>query len=337
MTFPISGPLSLGDLLDRAFRLYRARFGLFVRTAALFLVPMSVISGLLTGTFITDYMDALGAIMSSGNGPSEEAIFRIFGGMVGFGAGMFLLAIISLILNGIVTLALTSQGIAALHEDSLTVGQGVRRALRRFWPFVRMSILQGMAYVGATLGVLIPLGILFFLVVAAGMAVGLGMNNIGNTTGVVAGVGVVLLLVCGYVLALILVMLPTVYLSARWVVAVPALVNEEGSARAALRRSWALTQGSVWRAVGYTVLLWLIGALVVSFPVGVFQQFLVIVLAPRALGWATSVSTAVGSLFSVLWVPFNAGALVLLYYDLRVRKESYDLELRIDQMAAELL
>lgn len=336
IAFPISGPLSLGDLLDRAFRLYRARFSLFVRTAALFLVPVSIVSGLLTGTFITDYLDALTALGASSGEPSEAALFRIFGGMLGFGAGLFLLGLISLLLNGIVTLALTSQGIGALHGESQTVGEGVRRAWRRFWPFVRMSILQILAYLAATIGVLIPLGILFFLVIVVAGAVGMSLDTFDNAAGVVAFVGLGLLFLCGYVLALILIMLPTLYLSARWVVAVPALVNEEWGAREALRRSWALTAGNVRRSVGYVVLLWLVSALVVSFPVGIFQQALVIFLTPSALGAATSISTAIGSLFSVLWVPFNVGAIVLLYYDLRVRKESYDLELRIDQMAAEM-
>ncbi|MDE0072351.1 MAG: hypothetical protein OXO48_21755 [Caldilineaceae bacterium] len=42
--FPLSGPMSVGDLLDRAFRLYRARFGVFLPTAAIFLVPAAVFS-----------------------------------------------------------------------------------------------------------------------------------------------------------------------------------------------------------------------------------------------------------------------------------------------------
>ncbi len=335
-TFPIPGPLSLGDLLDRAFRLYRARFGLFVSTAALFLVPMSIISGLLTGTFITDYLDALTALGTGGSQPSEEAALRAFGGVLSFGGAVFLLGILSLLLNGLVTLALTSQGIGALHGESLTVGQGVRRALRRFWPFVRMSILQSLAYMAATIAILIPLGILFFLVVVVAGAIGIGVGSFDEASGIVAMIGLGLLLICGYLLALILLLLPMIYLAARWVVAVPALVNEEWGARAALRRSWALTAGSVRRAVGYALLLWLVGTLVIGVPVGVFQQILIIALPPSAIGFVTSISTAISSLFSVLWVPFNAGALVLLYYDLRVRKESYDLELRIDQMAAEV-
>ena len=36
--FPLSGPMSVGDLLDRAFRLYRARFGVFLLTATVFLL-----------------------------------------------------------------------------------------------------------------------------------------------------------------------------------------------------------------------------------------------------------------------------------------------------------
>lgn len=334
-TVPIPGPLSLGDLLDRSFRLYRARFGIFVGTAALFLVPMSIVSGLLTGTFITDYMDALMALGASSAAPSEDAAFRVFGGFASFAAGMFGLGVIGLILNGIVGLALTSQSMAALHGESLTVGQSVRRALSRFWPFVRLNILQSLAIFAATLGVLIPLGILIFLAVFVAGMIGIGVGGIDEAGGIIAMFGLGLLILCGYLLALVLVMLPTIYLSARWIVAMPVLMNDSGSARQALRRSWALTAGSVWRAVGYLVLLWLVSVLVIGAPVGFFQQILLITLPPSAMGVATSISTAVSSLFSVLWVPFNVGALVLLYYDLRVRKESYDLELRIEQMAAE--
>ena len=42
--FPLSGPMSVGGLLARAFRLYWARFGVFLLTAAIFLGPVGVIS-----------------------------------------------------------------------------------------------------------------------------------------------------------------------------------------------------------------------------------------------------------------------------------------------------
>ncbi|MEZ4663216.1 MAG: hypothetical protein R2911_37190 [Caldilineaceae bacterium] len=43
--------------------------------------------------------------------------------------------------------------------------------------------------------------------------------------------------------------------------------------------------------------------------------------------------TTVSALFSVIWQPFLVGAIVLFYYDLRIRK-GYDLELRVQQLEA---
>ena len=37
----------------------------------------------------------------------------------------------------------------------------------------------------------------------------------------------------------------------------------------------------------------------------------------------------ISSLLSIIGTPFYIGAVVLLYYDLRIRGESYDLEMRI--------
>lgn len=334
-SFPISGPLSLGDLLDRAFRLYRARFSLFVGTAAIFLVPMSILSGLLTGRFMTTYLDALGALGAGDEPPSDEVVFGLLGQGGSFVGGLLLMGLLTLVLNGLVTLALTGQSIAALNGESLSIRESVELALARFWTFVRMSILQGLAYFGATVAVMVPLFVLIFLAVLAGAAIGFGTGELNDSAGVIAAIGLTLLLVCGYLVTMVLVILPTTYLSARWVVATPALVDNGWGARTSLRRSWALTQGNVWRAVGYVFLLWLVGALVISLPVGVFQQILLILFG-GSFGLVTAASTALSSLFSVLWVPFNVGALVLLYYDLRVRKESYDLELRIEEMAAAL-
>jgi hypothetical protein len=59
-------------------------------------------------------------------------------------------------------------------------------------------------------------------------------------------------------------------------------------------------------------------------------------MGPRASGWATGVSSGLGIIGGVLWAPLAAVAVVLLYYDLRVRKESYDLALRVERLEAEV-
>jgi hypothetical protein len=50
------------------------------------------------------------------------------------------------------------------------------------------------------------------------------------------------------------------------------------------------------------------------------------------MGWATGLSTALGQLVTIVWLPLQVVAMVLLYYDLRVRAESYDLALQIEQL-----
>ena len=332
-TFPISGPLSLGDLLDRTFRLYRARFGLFVRTAALFLVPMGIISALLTGTSVTDSWEMLAALMRN-EAPSQSTAV---GGTPGW--WIFLFSIVSAFVNGLVALVITGQSIDALHGETRQLGQSVRAGWNRLWTYIRMIFLQWLAYAAVTAAVLIVLGVIFFLLVAVGTVVGLNLDslfNFDNPAGIVAAVGTGILLFCGYILAVLLVFVPTIYYAARWIVAVPVLADGEWRAREALQRSWALTQGHTWRAIGYSLLLGLLAILVVSLPVAVTQIALTALVLSDQQVLAAAISAAISALFSVLWVPFNASALVLLYYDLRVRKESYDLELHIDRMAAEV-
>lgn len=331
---PISGPLGLGDLLDRAFRLYRARFGLFLLTAAVFLVPFSVISGLLSGQFLTSYMDALGVIIAAPDAVPDSILFDMMGTFGSFVGGMMLLGIIGLLLNGLVTLALTGQSIAVLHDTPLTLGQSIRQGLRRLGAFVWMTVVQVVLMFLATLAVLIPFFVLVSLIILVGTSVGGTFFEGGDN--MAAAIGAVIAIICGYIFALVIVFLPIVYLSARWIVATPALLGEGLGAIEALRRSWRLTKKQVWRTVGYLVLLFIITAFVISLPVGVFQQILLAVLPPSQMAMATAISTAISSLFSVVWSPFYTCAVVLLYYDLRVRAESYDLDLRVQQLEAEL-
>lgn len=329
----ISGPLGLGDLLDRAFRLYRARFGPFLLTAALFLIPFSLISGLLSGRFLIGSMDALSALTAAPDEVPNTVVADSFGMVGGFFGIMVVLGISGLLINAIVALALTTQSIATLHEESLTLGEGIRRGLRRFWAYIGMSIVQFVLIFLATLAVLVPLFILVFAVIFAGAAIGSTTSVDDSVIGVVA---LVLVAICGYLVALVLALMPTIYLSARWIVATPVLLAEDLGALDALRRSWKLTKKQVWRAVGYLILLYLITFVVISLPVGLLQQLIIFTLPTSGIGLATGISTAISSSITVVWTPFYICAVVLLYYDLRVRAEGYDLDLRVQQLEAQI-
>ncbi len=335
-TFPLSGPLRVGDLLDRAFRLYRARFLIFLLTAAVFLVPLSVISGLLTGRFISDYFQTLELLISEGSRPGFDPFASFFANFSGLFAAMLIVSVMALAANGIVTLALTAHCIESLHNRSLAFGEGIRQGLQRFWPYVGMVIAKWAAIVAVTCVAAIPLLGGFLALLLGGALAGITLGETGEASAIVSAIGLGVLLICGYALLFILISAPIIYLSARWFVAPAALIAEGVGPLESLRRSWHLSRGHTLRVLGYTVLLYMIMFLVLSFPAALFQQIVFVLMPTSALGLATSISTVISSLLSVIGIPFYIGAAVLLYYDLRVRGESYDLELRIADLEQQI-
>ena len=153
----VNRPLGLGELLDGAFRIYRARFARLVLIAAIFFVPVGVLSTLLLGATVSDFTQIL---LAAGGEPVNSQYD------LGLGA---LAAYLITGLLGYVALALTYVSLTGyvgglLQGEELTPGESIRRGLRRLLPFVGMALLVGLAVSGLVLGLYIVL----FLVVFAG-------------------------------------------------------------------------------------------------------------------------------------------------------------------------
>lgn len=333
-TLPIPGPLRLGDLLDRAFRLYRARFWILLLTGAVLLVPLGVFSGVLTGRTVKGFLDAVGGLMGSAEAPPDQALDSL-SRVLGYYGLQLSMAVLAFLVNGLVMLALTYQAIATLAGRRPSLVEGLRRGLGRFLAFVIMSIIQVLLIGVVTVIVLLPLILLLVAVAASGIML-FGSGSLGETGDLLGGIGTAIFLLCGYLAILVMLFLPALYLSARWIAAVPGLVAQRWGPVEALRRSWALTKGQVLRCAGYLILLWFLSFIVVTLPTMLIQQLLFAVMGLEAFDWATGVSSGLGTIGSVLWQPLAATAVVLLYYDLRVRKESYDLALRVERLEAEV-
>ena len=334
---PISGPLSLGDLLDRTFRVYRAKFTMLALTAACFLVPLGLVSSVVSGRFMVNYMDFMQGM--AGTPPDRlaptwfgEAAGRIFT----FAGWMLALLLISLIANSLVTLAATDHVLRFFKGSELTFRQGLYTALVRFFPLAGLYLTRAFAIVAVTVVMMVALGLIFVLIglLIGGGAVLLGNADLSNV-GTVGVIGFTLLMMCGYFVALILLFIPAIYLSARWVVAIPAMIDEQLGPLQALSRSWKLSAQNVWRCAGYVILLSLLSALVISLPISVIQQ-LVLALLPLPVEITVAITSALGWILNIVWQPLYAAGVVLLYYDLRVRRESYDLALRVEQLEAEV-
>lgn len=318
---PIPGPLGLGDLLDRAFRLYRAHFWPLLGIAALVLVPVALIDGLLAGSAMASF---LGFEESALTGPPDDIAFVT--GTFGYLAAVLVATFVYAIANGFASLALTAHNVATLQQRTLTIGEGLRIAVRRFGAFLGMSIVRWLATLAVALLVFVPI-----LCVFAAWFASIGTAQSDSTLAVM---GLLALTLIMYAVAIALYLVPTIYLSARWIVTVPGMVESSWGAIASLRGSWRLTRGNVWRCIGYLVLLGLLNAVITNLPALLLSQIVTIFL-PENLMLSSVLSQVAGSVFSILWLPLSVAAIVLLYYDLRVRSEGYDLSLRIAQMEAE--
>ena len=116
-----------------------------------------------------------------------------------------------------------------------------------------------------------------------------------------------------------------VWLFVRWVVAIPALLTEGVGPIRALDRSWVLTRAHWWRLFGILALIYLL-TWVLSNALGVFALPLAIVVpfvAPEVRG---AIILTVETLASAVVEPALYLCVTLLYFDLRIRREHFDLD-----------
>jgi len=114
---------------------------------------------------------------------------------------------------------------------------------------------------------------------------------------------------------------------------VPSIVVLEGqSAIESLRRAWSLARRRFWPVLGYIFVLYLFSLIVVSGPAALMNIVLSRLFASLDNLVATQmilviVQTLVGLLFSLLYYPLQMTAFTLIYLDLRVRTEGFDITL----------
>lgn len=330
-----SGPLSIGDMLDWAIRLYRARFGKLILTTSIFLVPLGLLSGIISGQTMTSYLNIFLTAMQNPETVSEPELISQFQGNSTLLTLSYLLMPIGIAVNGLVTLALARQMMAFVHEQELGIGESIRQGLRRFWAWVGMTFALYAAYAGVAILVFIIFFIVLFFLAFAAFGLAAFEGGQGGDAGALAVIGMMVGLFCLYGGGIIVAVAPFLYLSTRWAVAMPVLVDQGVGPLEALGESWKLTKGHVRRALGYVVLIYLFYGML-------YLALMTIALAASSLVFTSSTLASiaifgiVGALLPVLWQPIAVAAYVILYYDLRMRNQGYDLELRIQALETEV-
>jgi len=123
-------------------------------------------------------------------------------------------------------------------------------------------------------------------------------------------------------------------LSVRWQFASQAIVIENRRTLDGLRRSWNLITGSFWRVAGINLVLTILVTIISSS--ATFSLQFAAALVPSVI-LVNVLNTLVTSALRMIVLPLQFATLTLLYYDLRVRKEGFDLQLLSEQLAAQPL
>jgi hypothetical protein len=137
----------------------------------------------------------------------------------------------------------------------------------------------------------------------------------------------------GVAAGLVLLFFGAVWLYYAFAFAIPVLFVENLRGRKALGRSFSLVKGRWWRTFAVLSLGFLLGSFVSSIVQAIFVVGIIADSSNDAL--VLTLSAIAGIVGLAISTPFQAALVTVAYFDLRVRKEGFDLELLAREMGGE--
>ena len=290
-------PLSLGELLDRAFSLYRRNFWLFVGIMAIpsvFSVPFNL-------AFLSARNNRVG-LPSPGTIAASVLAVAIF---------LCLYWVLYAIAIGATTFAVSETYLGR----QATVRGSYGRVWRKFWGIIGVISRVTLRMMGVAILGTMALGV----VAAISVAASLPLRSAGRAAGIAVAV-VFGLAYLGFFAFI-------VFWSLRYAVSISALLLENIGVREAIDRSVELTEGrrpQIFVAVLLSIMIGYAGVIVFQGPFLVAR----LTAGPAAYqpAWIGFFSSAMGAVGGAITMPLLMIVLVLCYYDTRIRKEAFDLQ-----------
>lgn len=294
-TLPKLRPLGMGQLLDQAIRLYRRNFLKFIGIIAVVQIPLTLLNLL---TSLLTFGDMFARLQSPAP-PQMADPFEVLGPryFAGMGSTCILGIIGFVLIQGVATAALT-QAVTDHYLGRSTSFLGAYRKIGRSWlRLVGAMVLAFISSIALFIWLLIPC--------------------IGWLTGI------------GFLTFFWLVITPLL---------APIVVLERQRALHALRRAWDLARRRFWWVMGFVAILFVFNQLLVSGPsllINLLFQFLTeSFLRLENLSTTYVLQTVTQTLLtlitSLIYLPLQQTSITLMYFDLRVRTEGFDLALQAE-------
>ena len=271
-------PLSIGELLDRTFSLYRRNFLLFIGISA---IPQLLVLALQLAQVA--FMPSRVPIQ-----PPATTDFQVAGSGFSTGGALGVVGVVIVGLIVYVIAYLFSQGGTVFAVSELYLGRAT-------------TIGQSLGRVRGELGSLLGVVIL---------------------NGLVTGISFLLLII------------PGIYMACRLCVCIPAALLENLGPRESLERSFGLTKDNAGRAFLILFLYFVIlyaALFLFDIPFAIGIQFEA--RNPSMIRLLTGLMQVGNFVAGVLITPVLTIASSIFYFDLRVRKEAFDLQLMMNPLA----
>jgi hypothetical protein len=318
---PLLRPMTIGDMFDGAFRLYRQHFLTFIGIGALLQVPMAIIQFtvqfILGGSVLEDVLRFSARPPGAGQNPFAAFPFASFIAffLISLGLGTFQY----LIVQNLVTGALANAISRSYHGEPTSILGAYSFGVRRYLAMILAS--------------LVPLAasmLLFGLIAACSIGV---LATLGVRPGERPNVGLIIAAVLGLLFLVLLVIVASIFVYTRLLLTPQAIVLEDHNALAGIKRSWRLVEGSFWRTLAIMLLTGILIYLISSLPAGIISFSLTLANRGSTSGMMLNqaITTLVTQIGLIIALPLQLAVYTLLYYDLRVRKEGYDIEMMAQQ------
>jgi hypothetical protein len=307
-------PLSLGELLDRTFTLYRANFWIFVGIMAL---PAAL--GIPATFLLLQVNSALGITPGAPAPTNPAALFALLGWYaLIFAVGMVVYSLV----YAIIAAAMTNAVSEAYLGRRPTIGAAYKSVRGKVWRLFGVALNVLIRLVGISILVTIVVGGVGVLVIGAATLATRSVAAGASPAVIAIFVGLMALALYAVIIAAM------VYLALRYAVSIQALVLENLGVLASIRRSVHLTRGrrgQVFVAMLLAFIISMVGSMVFYMPFYIPTMIMISRnhVVPSWLSLLSSMAAAIGSSITG---PIFMIVLVLCYYDTRVRKEAFDLQ-----------
>ncbi|MCZ2402774.1 hypothetical protein IV498_06130 [Paenarthrobacter sp. Z7-10] len=299
-------PLGLGEVLDGAFQAARRNGKAMFGSALLMQAFSAVVSLLLLAVVVGSGLPLLS--LASGTVTDSQ--------LSSFLVGSLSAVIVAVLLQTVTTMIL--QGVLVIPVARAVLNRGT--GFSQMWSLARRRIAS-----------LIGLSLLYVLAVLLALTM-VGLIGWGLVTAMGAGGAVITLLL------LVALILGFVWVGAKLLVAPAALVIENIGIFRSIGRSWTLTTNNWWRTFGTAFLANLIVGVitgVIAVPVSFLANMVALLVNPHPTAQeqitqlliVQAISTVISSLLGAVALAFQSGVLALIYLDLRMRKEGFDVVL----------